>query len=60
MEWIRSSRCADHACVEVARIGDDLIGLRASQRPDEPFLRFDRAAWSAFVEGIRAGDFCRE
>jgi hypothetical protein len=57
MDWIKSTRCADSACVEVARVGDDLIGLRDSKRVEQPFLRFDQAAWSAFVEGIKAGDF---
>jgi Domain of unknown function (DUF397) len=57
MDWIKSSRCADNACVEVARVGDGMIGLRDSKGLEQPFLRFDQAAWSAFVEGIKAGDF---
>lgn len=57
LEWIKSTRCADHACVEVATIGDDLIAVRDSKRPEQPFLRFDRAEWSAFIRGIKVGDF---
>jgi hypothetical protein len=43
--------------VEVARIAHDAIGLRDSKNPDQPFLRFSRAAWSTFTEAIKAGDF---
>jgi hypothetical protein len=57
VEWLRSSYCADSACVEVARIAHDAIGLRDSKNPDQPFLRFSRAAWSTFTEAIKAGDF---
>jgi len=57
VKWFRSSRCADGACVEMAMLGDDGVGLRDSKRPDQPFLRLDRAQWSAFVNGIKAGDF---
>jgi len=56
-KWFRSSYCADGSCVEVAEIGDDLVGLRDSKDPEQPFLSFRRAEWSTFIEGIKAGDF---
>jgi hypothetical protein len=57
MEWFKSTRCADLNCVEVATIGSDLVALRDSKRPEQPFLRFDRVEWMTFIEGIKAGDF---
>jgi hypothetical protein len=55
--WKKSSYCADSQCVEVADIGDDAVGIRDSKRLDQPFLRFDRAEFSAFLAGVKAGDF---
>jgi hypothetical protein len=43
--------------VEVAKIAPDAVGLRDSKNPDQPFLRFSRAEWSMFTEGIKAGEF---
>ena len=57
MEWFKSTRCSDAACVEVATIGANLVALRDSKRPEQPFLRLDRVQWSAFIEGVKAGDF---
>lgn len=56
MEWFKSTRCSDAACVEVAVLGADFVALRDSKRPEQPFLRFDRSAWATFIEGIKAGD----
>jgi hypothetical protein len=57
MEWFKSTRCADTACVEVATTADNFVALRDSKRPEQHFLRFDRVQWSTFIEGIKAGDF---
>ncbi|RSM64449.1 DUF397 domain-containing protein [Actinoplanes sp. ATCC 53533] len=57
VEWLKSSYCADSACVEVARIAPDAVGLRDSKNPDLPFLRFSNAEWSTFTEAIKAGEF---
>jgi hypothetical protein len=54
--WRKSSRCDTNACVEVATISGG-IAVRDSKWPDGPILRFDRNEWSAFLAGIRAGDF---
>lgn len=43
-------------CVEVA-IGEDEVAVRDSKRPSEPVLQFSREEWSAFVAGIKAGEF---
>jgi hypothetical protein len=57
MEWFKSTRCADSACVEVSAAADNRVALRDSKRPEQPFLVFDRADWRAFIKGIKAGDF---
>jgi hypothetical protein len=57
MEWFKSTRCADSACVEVATVADNRVALRDSKRPEQHFLVFDRTEWSVFVQGIKAGHF---
>lgn len=57
MDWYKSSYCADASCVEVAELGTEAVALRDSKRPEQPFLRFSRADWADFVNGIKAGRF---
>jgi hypothetical protein len=54
MEWFKSSYCADGSCVEVAKIDEDVVGLRDSKRPDQNFLTFGRAEWASFIAEIKA------
>jgi len=55
-KWQKSSFCADHSCVEVARI-DDYIAVRdGKDRRGRP-LMFDNEAWSGFVAAVSAGEF---
>lgn len=54
--WLRSARCGNSSCVEVARIGDE-VGVRDSKNPGGPVLRFDAAEFRAFVEAAKAGEF---
>jgi hypothetical protein len=42
--------------VEAALIGGD-IAIRDSKNPDGPVLRFTASEWSAFLAGVRDGDF---
>lgn len=51
-QWLRSSFCADNACVEVRADGDDVL-MRDSKNGQDP-LRFTRREWVAFVNKIRA------
>jgi hypothetical protein len=44
-------------CVEVARNLHAVVGLRDSKDPQGPALVFSVDAWSAFVAGVKAGDF---
>lgn len=55
--WRKSSWCDTQACVEVVRL-DDQVGVRNSRRPRQ-HLEFGGQAWSAFIAGVRAGDFHR-
>lgn len=54
--WRKSSYCANGTCVEVALVGDDYL-VRDSKRPQDPFLSFTREEWTAFVDGVKAGEF---
>lgn len=55
----KSSFCTDaHGCVEV-RFGPAGVEIRDAKTPDSALLTFDRAEWSAFVAGVKAGDFDR-
>jgi Domain of unknown function (DUF397) len=52
----RRARCDSGSCVEVALLGD-AVAVRNSNDPDGPVLRFTRAEWTTFVNGVKAGDF---
>jgi hypothetical protein len=53
-DWRKSSACGHTACVEIARIGDQ-VAIRNSRDP-AAVLRFSQAEWMAFTERITAGD----
>ncbi|MFE6775394.1 DUF397 domain-containing protein [Streptomyces sp. NPDC057702] len=58
--WTKSSHSDNGGnCVEVAPnlTAYDTVPVRDSKDPDGPTLTFDTSAWSAFVAGVRAGDF---
>jgi hypothetical protein len=54
--WRRSSRCASSSCVEVAAVNDEVL-LRDSKNPEVPPLSFTREEWTAFVGGVKLGEF---
>ncbi|WIM93814.1 DUF397 domain-containing protein [Actinoplanes oblitus] len=54
MRWERSTFCASGSCVEVAAIGPD-IAVRDSKNIDQPYLRFSRTDWNAFLDRIATG-----
>lgn len=56
-EFRKSSFCAVGACVEVAESSDGGFLVRDSKSEGGPVLRFTRDEWSAFVAGVRAGEF---
>jgi hypothetical protein len=55
--WVKSSfSCSNGNCVEVAELPGGWIGIRDSQDPGGPVLRFTRAGWAAFLAGARRGE----
>lgn len=57
--WRKSSYSDNGAgaCIEVADGFPDVIPVRDSKDPHGPALIFPAGAWSAFVAGVKAGDF---
>lgn len=44
-------------CVEVASLADGGMAVRDSKNPTGDRLRFTAGEWSAFMKGVRAGEF---
>lgn len=59
IKWFKSTRSGNNgACVEVARLSDEVIGVRDSKAEGKgPILTFTRAEWDAFVGGAKDGEF---
>jgi hypothetical protein len=58
IKWRKAARSGNvGACVEVAHLDADTIGVRDSKDPGGPVLRFTRAEFAAFVDGARNGEF---
>lgn len=55
-DWRKSRRCEAGSCVEVAFLSE-AVAVRDSKVTNGPLLQFPHSEWSAFVKGIRAGDF---
>jgi Domain of unknown function (DUF397) len=56
--WVKSSLSFSNSnCVEVAGLPDGSVGVRHSQNPEGPVLRFTGEEWQAFLGGVRAGEF---
>jgi hypothetical protein len=56
--WRKSKRSNNGGnCVEVATNLPGVVAVRDSKDADGPALTFDPADWSAFLAGIRAGEF---
>ncbi|MCA2214539.1 DUF397 domain-containing protein [Jidongwangia harbinensis] len=56
VHWRRSSRCASSSCVEVADVNGEVL-LRDSKNPEVPPLSFTPEEWTAFVGGVKQGEF---
>jgi uncharacterized protein DUF397 len=54
-QWRRARRCANSACVEVAKVESGYL-VRGTGDPDRT-LFFSDAEWAAFVGGVQDGDF---
>jgi Domain of unknown function (DUF397) len=54
--WRKSRHSETNACVEVAVIGD-VVAVRDSKDPSGSVLVFRPHEWSAFVGGVKDGEF---
>jgi Domain of unknown function (DUF397) len=54
--WHKSTRSGSGACVEVATL-DRVVGVRDSKDSQGPVLVFRFDEWSAFLAGVRDGEF---
>jgi hypothetical protein len=54
--WRVSRLCEGGACVGVARQGEFVLVGNTSD-PETPVSRFTSEEWSAFVAGVKLGDF---
>ena len=59
--WRKSSRSSGNGgqCVEVALNVPGIVAVRDSKNPDGTALVFTEGEWSAFISGVRAGEFDR-
>lgn len=52
--WRKSSYSASGNCVEMARLGHGLIGVRDSKNVGGPVLRASREEWAAFLQQMKS------
>jgi hypothetical protein len=56
--WKKSSQSMGNGnCVEVAPLGRGHVGVRDSKDKTGPVLQFTPDEWSAFIGGVRNGEF---
>ncbi len=52
-----SSYCGAGACVAVAPLEDGGVAVRDDKSKDGPWLTFTPTEWTAFVAGVKDGEF---
>jgi hypothetical protein len=58
LRWQRSSFCSANSCVEVASLPDGGTAVRDGKASGiSPVLVFTTEEWTAFLSGVRAGEF---
>ena len=55
--WIKSLFCSADGCVEVAHLPGGQVALRDSKDVGKAAHVFDRGEWSAFLAGVKNGEF---
>ena len=55
--WFKSSASSVTGCVEVAHLPNGLVALRDSKDVSRAPLVFNRREWTAFLAGVRNGEF---
>lgn len=56
--WRKSSYSHDNGCIELADLGDGIVGVRDSKLGDDsPVLRFNETEIAAWIKGTKAGEF---
>ena len=55
-DWRVSRLCEGGSCVGVARQGEFVL-IGSTSSPEIPVSRFTSQEWSAFVAGVKLGDF---
>ena len=55
--WISSRACNNSACVQVAHLPGGMVALRDSKDIAKPAHVFDSDEWTAFITGVKAGEF---
>lgn len=55
--WVRSRACSSDGCVEVAHLAGGGVAIRDSKDERKPAHVFDREEWSAFITGVKNGEF---
>jgi predicted secreted Zn-dependent protease len=56
LRWRTSRTCDGGACVGVARHGEFIV-IGNTADPDAAITRFTAREWSAFLAGVKLGDF---
>jgi hypothetical protein len=53
----KASASGSAGCVELAPLADGGVAVRDSKNSDGPVLSFTRQEWTAFLDGLRRGEF---
>ena len=56
LNWRVARNCNGGACIQVASRGEQIV-IGDTKNPGGPVLTYTRSEWTAFVDGIRDGDF---
>lgn len=61
LAWRKSTFSGENedsnGCVEFAELPDGGVAIRDTKDRSQPALRYTAAEWTAFLAGVRAGEF---